>query len=117
MSGEPHMLFLMTGYFKGSPWFLLGLYLLDGALHPGHQVSHQGEEAELLRRVLQLRPAAVAGVQQAPPRLHHLALLLLDGVRSAPCVLGVEPGGGLLELLDLVGGEPRREPRGRSGEL
>lgn len=74
-----------------SPGFFLSLYLLDDAFHPGHQVSDRGEEAELLRRVHQLRPAAVAGVEQALPGFHHLLFCALDGVRSAPCILGVKP--------------------------
>ncbi len=89
----------------GSPGFLLSLYLLDDALHPGHQVSHHGEEAELLSSVHQPLPAAVAGVQQALPGFQHLSLCGLDAVRSAACILGMKPCSRLLELLNLEEGE------------
>lgn len=73
-----------------SPGFLLSLYLLDDALHPGHQVSHHGEKAELFSGVHKSRPAAIAGIQQALPGFQHLSLCGLDAVRSAPCILGMK---------------------------
>lgn len=93
-----------------SPGFLLSLYLLDDALHPGHQVSHHGEKAELLSCVHQLRPAAVAGVQQALPGFHHVSLCGLDAVRVAPCILGMKPWSRVLELLNLEEGESCKSP-------
>lgn len=74
-----------------APGFLLSLYLLDDALHPGQQVSHHGEKAELLSGVHQSCPAAVAGVQQTLPGFHHLPLCGLDAVRSTPCILSMKP--------------------------
>lgn len=85
----------------GSPWLLLCLDLLDDALHPGHQVPHHGEEAEFLRCVHQLRSPSIRGVQQALPRLQHLALHEVDALRSVASVLGVEAGRHLLKLLHL----------------
>lgn len=84
-----------------SPGFLLSLYLLDDALHPGRQVSHHGEKAELLSCVHQSCPAAVAGVQQALPGFYHFSLCCLDVVRSGPCILSMKPWRRLLELLNL----------------
>lgn len=87
-----------------TPGFLLRLYLLDDALHPGHQVSHHAEEAELLGRVHQLRPPAVRGVQQAFPGFYDLRLHGLDGVLFVPCVLSSKSQGCFLELLHLEKG-------------
>lgn len=88
---------------KRLPWFLLCLYLLYGALHPGHQVSDHGEEAELVSCLLQAFPAAVTGIQQGFPGLHHLLLLGLDLHSLVPSVLGMQTDRCLLELLHLVG--------------
>lgn len=88
---------------KSLPWFLLCLYLLYGALHPGHQVSDHGEEAELVSCLLQAFPAAVTGIQKSLPGLHHVLLLGLDLCSLVPSILGVQTGRCLLELLHLVG--------------
>lgn len=98
-----------------SPGLLLRLYLLDDALHPGHQVSDHREEAELLGRVHQLRPAALAGVQQVLPGSHHLLLRGPDAVGPLSGILGVKPSGRLLELLHLE--EQREKSESESGTV
>ena len=80
------------------PGILLGLDEPDHVVHPQHQVSDHAEETELVPGVDEAEPASVAGLQQAPPGLQHLALPSLDIVRFVAGVSRLEARGVILQL-------------------
>lgn len=84
-----------------TPGLLLRLDEADDVLHPEHEVTHHTEEAELVSGVQQSRPPALAGLQQTPPGLQHLALTPLDVVRFVSSIRWLQAHSVLLQLPDL----------------
>lgn len=90
--GVSRLDFLLPRTPGGLPWLLLGFDLPDDILHPQHEVTHHAEEAELVPRVHQPHPAALAGIQQGLPGFQDLVLPLLDVVSLVTCIGCLEAG-------------------------